>query len=749
MRDRVTITFLIAMLAVMTCVPLLHSWYTTADDILIMLGLQEGVKMVGFGTAEVTGRLQHVFTGSIAPLAYAWGAYWPMRLLSLFAILVTVASMAYTLQVLSGSGRLAALAVVFFFAFAQNTQDHNLLTAFPLISTTGLTAFWLSVAAWWLWLHGRRWLGVVSVALFVCSLMVYENFLVYGCIFPLLTLIARPGPWPARLRRAALTPHVFATVLMVVAMLVFRAVYQLDTGRQMMAAEDYRISLDPLKIVGTIERYAFGALPLHYAPVYKALITDFYMGFGVFRVTFKDIFKVVEVAWLAKAMIAAYLTVILTLRREPFVQRRGILLFIAFVLMALTNLPLAITTKYQRWALEHYSHGYLTTYFVFFGVVILLALAFEALVNWLSQRSRALAHGVVGLLAAIVFATCYATDLLNAHVAHTERQMYDRWTVVDRWIASPAFQAVPEGSLVLAPTLFEHYPGTVTVFDDYWTRYSTLHGRKRVELFRERDLWLAKAMQTGGADRLYFLELRQEPRGDSSYLVFSRVRGALEGAPLVSQDVRVLAHARADRLRIVGRLFGAQAECRARVFVDGVPTDGTFVERFGAHIDRVRNAQEWQWIRLTTDGAAILPDSILITDSDVPVDGAIDVVFGRGFQYDEIAYRWAAQEAVLTLRNRTDRPLRTELRFAVEAPSLSPGTTGQLEAVAGAVRAQWVIGPQYRDYTLPLEIPAASTVDVVFKTDAARVDAPIDTRNLVLRFKAGLRVYEAGCQKTT
>ena len=65
------------------------------------------------------------------------------------------------------------------------------------------------------------------------------------------------------------------------------------------------------------------------------------------------------------------------------------------------------------------------------------------------------------------------------------------------------------------------------------------------------------------------------------------------------------------------------------------------------------------------------------------------------------------------------------------------------------MRAQWVLGREYRDYTLPLEIPAASSVDVVFKTDAARVDAPIDTRNLVLRFKAGLRVYEAGCEKTT
>ena len=741
--------FLIAMLAVMTCVPLLHSWYTTADDILIMLGLQEGVKMIGFGTAEVTGRIQHVFTGSFAPVAYAWGHYWPMKMLSLGAILISVASMAYAVHLLSGSARFTALTVAFFFAFAQNTQDHNLLTAFPVISTMGLATFWLAVATWWLSLHGRRYLAAVSVVLFVCSLMVYENFLVYACIFPVLTLLATAGPWRERVRRAVLTPHVFATVLMVVAMFAFRSVYQLDTGRQMMASEDYLINLDVVRILRTIERYAFGAFPMHYAAVYKALVTDFYMGFGVFRVTFRDIFQVLDAGWLAKALIAGYLTVILTMRREPFVQRRGLLLFIALVLIALTNLPLAVTTKYQRWALDHYSHGYLTSYFVFFGVVILLALVVEGAVHWLSRRSRPLAHALVGLLAATVFVVCYATDMVNAHVAHTERQMYDRWKVVDQWVASPSFQAMPAGSLILAPTLFEHYPGTVTVFDDYWSRYASLHGRKPVSVFRDRELWLARAAETGGADRLYFLEFRQEPRGDSSYVVFSRASVTTPGAPITSREVMLLAHARADRLRIVGRLFGAQPECRARVFVDGAPTDGTFTDRFGAHIDRVRRAKEWLWIRLTSDGAALLPDSILITDSDVPVDGAIDVVYGKGFQYDEIEYRWAAENAVLTLRNRTDRVVRTELRFAVQAPTLAPGGTGYLEAVAGSVSARWDLGPEYRDYRLPVDIPAASSVDVVFKTDAVRVDAPIDTRTLVLKFKAGLRVLEAGCQKTT
>jgi len=131
--------------------------------------------------------------------------------LSLGAILASVASMVYALLILSGSARFTALTVVFFFAFAQNTQDHNLLTAFPVISTTGMTAFWLAVATWWLSLQGRRHMAAVSVALLVCSQITYENFIVYACIFPVLTVIARPGSWPERMRRAVLTPHVAAT----------------------------------------------------------------------------------------------------------------------------------------------------------------------------------------------------------------------------------------------------------------------------------------------------------------------------------------------------------------------------------------------------------------------------------------------------------------------------------------------------------------------------------------------------------
>jgi hypothetical protein len=744
--DRFSTILLIVLLAVMTCLPLLHSGYTTTDDAYLSLGVQAGNRMTGLGDAVSSGRLQHVITGHLQPFAYGWGHYWVMKALAIAGILCSVASMFFTIRLLSGSARLATLAVVFFFAFAQNTYDHNLLTAYPFVPTMALTLFWLSVASWWLALGGRTRLGPVSVILFVCSLLVYENFLVYACIFPVLTAVARTGAWAERAKRAVLTPHLYATLAVLFAVVGFRVWLQTDIGREMMAVEQYVINLDPRRMLKVIERFGSSAFPLHYSRVYRPVITDFYMGYGIFRVMLRDLFDVVDAAWLVKAIIVAYLTATLTTARDR-VQRRGVLWLIAFVFIVLTNLPLAVTVKYQTWAIEDFTHGYLTSYFVFFGVVVLLALLLEGLVSWVSRLSRPSAMVLGGVFAVASFVVSYGTDVLNAHVALTERRMYDKWKIVDEWIASPAFRAIPEGSLILAPSLFEHYPGTMHVFDDYWTTYVRLHGKKQVEVLHARDDWKARARATQRAGTLYFLQVTQDRREDASYLVFSPVESAADGVPMASHELMILAHARSDHFRIVGRLFGAPTACRARVFVDGEPTSGTFTDRFGAHVDRARNAREWLWTRLTAHEAAFDPASILITDSELPVDGSVDVLFGKGFHLDEIAYRWSEATAVVTLRNREDRVLRTDVQFEVQAPGLPPGGSAGLSAVAGAVRAQWTIGPDYGKHSIRLEIPPTSTVDVVLSTDAPRIVAPLDIRTLVMRFLPDIRAREVGCEQ--
>ena len=71
------------------------------------------------------------------------------------------------------------------------------------------------------------------------------------------------------------------------------------------------------------------------------------MGFGTFHVKLFEIFEVLEAAWLVKALIVAFLTAALTTGRDSVVRHRGILAFVAFMFVVLSNVPLAVTAKYQ------------------------------------------------------------------------------------------------------------------------------------------------------------------------------------------------------------------------------------------------------------------------------------------------------------------------------------------------------------------------------------------------------------------
>jgi hypothetical protein len=744
MPERRTTLFLLGLLAVMTFIPLIHSWYTTTDDVYLALGIQEGWRSPGFLNARRSGRLQHAVTGQLMPLAYGWGHYWLMKSLALGAILSNVGALFLVLRLITGDARLGLLAVTLFFAFAQNTQDHNLFTAYPVILSLAFTLFLLSVAAYWATLqHGRR-LGVLSVALYTASLFAYENFLAYGIVFPVLAMASAGGAWRDRLVRAARTPHLAAMVAVLAALLVFRVLFQVEEGRDAMAAEEYTLSFDPSATAEVIERYGASAFPLHYARVYRHLVNDFYLGYGTFRVRLFEMFEVIETAWVVKASIVAFLTVVLTLPRGA-IPRSGLVWFLAFTFLILSNLPIALTAKYQTWVVESFSHGYLTVYFAYFGVVLLLALLMAGIVRVAARWSRLLSGIAAGILAVAAFLTTYGTDFLNAHVALTQRAMYDRWQAVDAWIGSPEFAAMPEGSLVLAPSLFERYPGTTYVGEEYWSRYVQHHGRKRVDVLPFESDWREQAQAPGASARLYYLKVMQQPRERASSVIFSPVIAGPGNAPLVSRDASILMRMRSEHMRVVGRLLRVDGPCRARVLVDGVPSSGTFTEYFVAHVDRVRDPDEWRRARVTSVGGLLAPESMAVMASVEPLDGSIDLGFDRGFHPDQIAYRWADAPATLILRNRADRDLEVELSFEIAAPGAVPGQGRRLEATAGSVREEWPIGPEPERRVMRLSIPALASLPVTFTTDAAAAHAPLDLRRLVLRFDHGIRVQEVGC----
>jgi hypothetical protein len=744
MRDRSTVFFLLALLALLTVLPLIHSWYTTNDDAYFAIGIDEGWRSPWIFDARRSGRIQHVLAGQLMPIAYGWGSYALGKAIGLATILSNVAALAVLVRVLTGDVRLALLAAVCFFAFVQNTWDHNLLTSYPFIIGSALTAYLLSVAAWWRALHGAPRMAIVSVVLFAYGLFIYESFMTYAVVFPVMTLAVAGGPWTERLVRAIRTPHVPVLAAFVVLLVLFKVFLHTPEGQAFNAAEQYEISLDPGRVWKTLERLGASSMPMHYFRAYRELVHDHYLGYGTYRPRLLEMFKVLDGAWLVKAAIVGFLVWGLT-TAPGTVRRRGLVAVIGLVLLVLSNLPLAVTTKYQSWTLEQFTRGYVPSYLAFFGVVLLLGLALQASVTGLARRSSAAARTAAAVLAAAAFLVSYGTDFLNAHVVQTQRQVYDRWAAVDAWIASPAFAAIPDGSLVLAPSLWDRYPGATHVFGDYWTRYVRHYGKKQVQIFEVPAEWWT-ASQTADPRTLFHLRVIQERRDDATYLLFGPVASAASGAPLGVTDLTLIAHARSDHFRVMGRLYGADTSCRARIFVDGQPTSGTFAEQFGAHVDRPRSGEPWLRSRLSSWGALIDPESVVVTESTVGVDGPIDLTFDRGFHPGEVAYRWADREALLKLRNTADRDVDATLTVSVRSPAAAAGDLYELRVtVEGAETRAWPVGAEYKERTLQVHVPARSTIEVIFRTDAPKADLPLDPRTLVLMFLPELRVHEVGC----
>jgi hypothetical protein len=619
---RITIGVLIAVLALVTFAPLLRSGLTTTDDLLIALGQREGSQLPWLYNAQITGRLGHALTGWLNTLAYAGGHYWPSKVLSLLMLLGSMGAMCVAVQAIAADRALTLLAATLFFAFVQNNWEHNLLTSFPVVLPLALTCFWLAVAAWSVTLQGRRRWRWLSTALFTLTFPVYEIFLVYTIVFPLMSLATAAGPIRARLMAAVRTPHPYAALVYVAAAALFRVTMQTSGGREMMAVELYTVNASPLDMAQVLWQYAISSLPLYFYRAYRHIFYDIYQGFGGFRGQVTDLFEVVEPAWIVKALIVGYLAAVL-LQRRGDVQRRGTLLMIGFVVFWLTNLPLSVASKYQLWV-QNGSEAYLTAYPVFLGAVLLFVLAGDGLMRVWGRGRRAVRVTAIslGVVAGII---AWGVQFANAHVAFAQQRMFYKWAAVDVWMAGPSFAALPDGSVVLAPTLFEGNDAGTHVYSDYWTRYVRAHSGKRVDVIHARAPWEAAARTGHREDRLYYLKFAQEPRRLSLVLVFGRVHDL--DAPLAARDVDVLTRSRAPEVQLFGRVMDVQGT--ATVSIDGRIVASEVRELFVASTavaaeGRTAGAtpRGWRWTRVSANGGALDPMSIFV--SEYPPDGGAE-----------------------------------------------------------------------------------------------------------------------------
>ena len=133
--------------------------------------------------------------------------------------------------------------------------------------------------------------------------------------------------------------------------------------------------------------------------------------------------------------------------------------------------PLGFTPKYQDWAINRSNVAYVPSYFSFFGTVFIISTIIVFLNQHMSKKNTIATFYIV-IVSVCVSLSSIMTDYYNYYVTLDQQLSNLKWISFNLFLNTAEFKAVPEGSILYAPTLWRAR-GIVSHFHDprYWSDY--------------------------------------------------------------------------------------------------------------------------------------------------------------------------------------------------------------------------------------------------------------------------------------
>jgi len=415
---------------------------------------------------------------------------------------------------------------------------------------------------------------------------------------------------------------------------------------------------------------------------------------------------------------------------QPVAHRFGpdvVIPVLAFLLGFVVQVPLALTPKYQQFAVD--LAPYITGYFSFvcftvagWGVLRLLAKA-------LAGRSRLAGSLAFGGLAALFFLAAGMNSIANEGQIRKHEQQYLRWKLMNAFLKADVFGNLPDSAVIVAPGLSEGIgDSNWQSKGDYWTQYVAEHTGRTI-VVADRVPTIARSLIATG--RLYCAQLQNTWDGGQALLLLSRITAIDEaalGQGLLSDTVVLIGdrdyHDAAISMLLSGK-GPAYASSSGGVFQIGplrhLPLPPFRLEN-GAYVTQVHQpgmvAGTW---RLTA--ANLLP-------IERPL---FEATLGDGFSYLETEgdryWAWSdgpAGAAILRLVNHTDAPRVVHFEARILTGSEAPAPVdlviqGKAETVMLRNKEKF-----QRELTL---LPGSN--DIRIHCHGPRIVAPGDPRYLV------------------
>lgn len=552
-RIHLHIKVILAVVYGLTLYPMKDIGYTMQDDVLLSLAFETKSLsdspisyLIGSAIKESIyfGRVWVIYGTLMSYVPFYIHSLVYFKIVAFTSLTLNIVMFYFLLKRLFGSQHFAFLAAVCLIAFLQNSLHHNLITSFVAHFMTGLSTLLAALLCFDLYLEQRRrWQVFGAGILYFLSCFSYELFVLYFGLFFVLAvrrvMLQKSIENPlGALQPAVLFRHLLPVSTPLAVYLVVYVAYRLYFPTNYSGIE---IDFSPARYLESVHKLTIGALPAslyirhHYDSIF-AYVSENLTGH---RSSLLYIIGSARIEWLVRGVLLSFL-VLMVLRDRPARlsgKTLGLVVLVCLGLFWLPGILPALSVRYQI-LVQAGLPMYLVTTFSFYAFTTALTAA-VLYINGLNMAGplRRLLHA---LAVAAVFSLSILTDYSNYHIGKLQGQVHRKWLIVDDFLASPEFAAIPENSVMYAPTLWQDSSlAPLVEVKTYWQRYFRALTQKRV-LVIKKESDFKRAVEAGSLPRgsVYYLKFSQERKDPNQFLVFARLSeyGVREGRPFLRAD---------------------------------------------------------------------------------------------------------------------------------------------------------------------------------------------------------------------
>ncbi|OQW90970.1 MAG: hypothetical protein BWK78_05805 [Thiotrichaceae bacterium IS1] len=644
---------------------------------------------------------------------------------------------------------------LFFLVAIQNSWDHNVLTSYTFPMNFSISLLLVSLVLFLEYLSsGRRLLWGLSVMVFLLMLFAsYEFFLFYTAIF---VVVAFYGIKTTTSTQVAVLKTLYVSMPYFISVIIFVLLYFIykyllgyyNDGWNITAYKELHTApLSFSNILNVIYQYTVASFPtyiyFHYASLFDTY-SDLVSGHNY---TVSSFLEHLKAEWLVKSIVVSYFVYALLQNRLVAISGRMFvgLVIISLYVMVVPNILVAITTKHQEWTTTYGALLYTTTYFSYFGTVLLLVTSivfFNQFLPCKGLTGLVIKRVSVFLLAIGMAFISLATDYSNYYVFKDQKLSQYKWNMVDTFIQAGGLQSVPPGSFVYAPSLWQHHWSVVNE-PFYWSEYLRLKYKKDITV-SDSLVELQKRVAEQGVNELYYLKFSQERKDYNQFILFAKINELgvsrnLRKLPLASA-AQIISNSKHRVFTVFGRVLSSSSNGKvpAVVTLDGIQAnqEGNFFsavlnKEYGPKYDHtLTTISSNGLLDLESISLSNYTDHQLLTMDD-PLLLHFSLDWGKGFYPEEAHntdyWHWSEQESELYLNNFSQKTVTTILNLKF----VTPGEQRTAIKIEGDLLNEKVINPtqNVQDYTAKIVLPPGRH-KIKFSTTAKQLVTPADSRRI-------------------